>query len=195
MRKIKSKEDIEKRQRVNHIVIGVLLMFIMLSSTIGFALFSGGGSIGNSNNLEYNGIDFMTNEQGLWKFEIEDDTFQTSFHPLDTQDIVLGFDFNVNEISGKPLYYVKDSENAVSELLYNIGRYAQRYQEVCLEGEKCEKDLIEKSCADSIIVFKSVENQPIKIYKDNKCVFIEAPTAEQVKAADRLIFKSLNIQE
>ena len=201
MRKIRSKEDIEKWQRIKQTIIGVVLIFVMLSSIIGFGFFSSGGEENNGNGqiIEYNGYEFSVNENRLWEIQIEDQTFLTNFHPSETEDIVVDFNLGISYIRGSPLYYVNGNEYAVNVILYNLGRYATRNpQEICLDGEECDGDLITKDCLSNVVVFKEPINdssETIKIYKEENCIFIEATSAQQVRAADRLVFKLLGIQE
>jgi hypothetical protein len=99
----------------------------------------------------------------------------------------------LSEYYAKPLYFVSDNKDAVGEIVSNIGRYASRYQEVCLQGMSCDSGAVVKNCTgNNIIVFK--EKEQIKLYKEQNCVFIEAPFENQVLASDRLIFKLVGIQ-
>src|SRR3972149_8125330 len=69
MRKIVSAEDEAKRKKRNQIILGVSLAFVMVASTIGFALQSGVGNAPSDqisgNEVEYNGYKFI-NQNGLW---------------------------------------------------------------------------------------------------------------------------------
>jgi hypothetical protein len=200
MRKIRSKEDVAKGQRIKQTIIGVILIFVMLSSIIGFGFFSGGGDDnGNEQTLEYNGYEFSVGENRLWEVQIEDQTFLTNYHPSETEDIVVDFNLGLDYIRGSPLYYVRGNEHAINVILYNLGRYSTRNpQEVCLTGEECGGDLINKDCSSNVVVFKEPINdssETIKIYKEENCVFIKATSSEQVRSADRLVFKILGIQE
>jgi hypothetical protein len=64
MRRIVSKHQEGKKKRRNQITIGVILIFVMVISTLGFALQGFGGfgeeDDGSSvNNIEYNGFEFV----------------------------------------------------------------------------------------------------------------------------------------
>jgi hypothetical protein len=165
----------------------------MIVSTLGFAFFSNPNTNQNGNEkIKYNSYEFQRNSQGLWQFVISGQTFTTEYNPQDTENISINFQNSLSNINGKPLYYVISNGNAVYEIENNLGRYASRSQEVCLAGEKCEQNLVIKSCSDNIFAFK--ETNYTKIYKQGNCTIVEAPYSEQVKISDRLIFNALGIQ-
>lgn len=197
MRKIKSKEEVEKRQKINSSIIGIILILVMLSSVLGFAFFSGSRNTGNKQKIKYNGIKFVRNENNLWEFEIGEYEFMTSHHPLETEDINAEFNIGVNDFKNKPLYYtnyVNGNKRAIDEVMVNVGRFAQRYQEVCLNGRECDDEgMVVKDCTNNVIVFS--ESEQIKIYKQENCIFIGAPYSEQVLAGNKLIFKIFGLQD
>ena len=156
---------------------------------------SGSRTSGSTNEkIEYNGYEFEK-QGGLWYFEIEGQKFVTSYTPQETQEIAIA-EISLEEYSGKPVYYVTNGSKGVNELMTNIVRYFQRTQEVCLKGEECRGDFVEKDCNSSIIIFKTDEEfENINIYRQNNCLFIESKPEKIIKASDRVVFKLLDIQE
>ena len=194
MRNIESPEKKEKKRKRNRLIIGIVLIGVMVLSTVGFALLQGLGVINNNsgNEIEYNGIKFTQDQNGYWASTIQGISFLTLNNPKDTEEIPLEIRLDINEIYQKPLYFVTDDTEAMNELAGNIGRFASRYQEVCLNGEKCENDYVEKTCEDNIIVIKTTNET--KIYKEENCIFLESTRENHLLISDKLIFRIFEIQ-
>src|SRR3989344_2490988 len=191
MRKIETKEATEKRQTRNKVIIAVIFIGLMVLSTAGFALFSGNG-ITKKSSKTYNDVEFKTNDNGYWEFKIQGQSFQTSFTPEETESINADA-ISISELSGKPIYFVNSDPASANEILYNIGRYATRYQDVCLKDLNCtNSDNIVKTCDDNLIVFKESDEDSVK--RDNNCLFINYSPGNEVLVGYRLIFKALGVQ-
>lgn len=194
IRGIRTQEEIDKKKRMNQIIVGGVLIFILVLSTAGFAFFSNPNSSQQPGNekINYNEYDFKKGNNGFWEFQIEGQTFSTIYNPYETENITLDFQTLINNYYGRPIYFILSNPAAADEINRNIGRYASRWQEACLLGEKCESNFAIKNCTDNIFVFK--ETNYTKIYKKESCIFIEAPYDEQEKVSDRLIFKMFGVQ-
>jgi len=191
MRQIKTKEEIERKQNRNKIIIAFVFIGLMVLSTAGFALFSGNGITG-TDSKKYNGVEFSLNENGYWEFQIQNQVFQTSYTPEETGDIESDL-ISISEINGKPLYFVNPESSSLNEIVYNIGRYASRYQEVCLKDLNCTNpDNIVKTCDDNVIIFSESDENSVK--RDNNCIFLNFSPGNEVLVGNRLIFKSLGVQ-
>ena len=191
MRKIETREETEKRQTRNKVIIAVIFIGLMVLSTAGFALFSGNG-ITKKSSKTYNDVEFKTNDNGYWEFKIQGQSFQTSFTPEETESISADA-ISISEFSGKPIYFVNSDPASANEILYNMGRYATRYQDVCLKDLNCTNpDNIVKTCDDNLIVFK--ENDEDSVKRDNNCLFINYSPGNEVLVGNRLIFKALGVQ-
>lgn len=189
MKRIVSKNEIKRRNTRNQTIMGIVLIFLMASSIVGFAFFSNSDETGRK--IKYNEQEFQLNN-GLWYTTINRNVFITSHNPYETEEIIANVDFDLEQIYRKPLYYVGENDRAISELIHNLGRYAERYQEVCLEGRECPGNFVVKNCSSNIIVLG--ESNYIDIYEDENCLFINAPYDKQVLASNRIIFKVLEIQ-
>ena len=189
MKRIVSKSEMKRRNTRNQTIMGIVLIFLMASSIVGFAFFSNNDE--TNRKIKYNEQEFHLNN-GLWYTSINRNVFITSHNPYETEDLIANVDFNLEQIYGKPLYYVGENDRAIGELLHNIGRYAERYQEVCLEGRECLGNFVVKDCSSNIIILE--ESNYIDIYEEDNCLFISAPYEKQVLASNRIIFKVLEIQ-
>ncbi|MFA5019528.1 MAG: hypothetical protein WC533_00335 [Candidatus Pacearchaeota archaeon] len=193
MREIKSKEEQDKKKRRNQIIIGVILIGLMVISTAGYSFFNEDNK-NNKNKITYNGFEFNRNDNGYWEIEIDGEKFITLYNPKETEDISLDFDITIEQYYQKPLYGVFKEQYAEAEILNNIGRYIQRYQrDVCVEGIKCDNENAPVKNCSSNIMFFSISNET-NIYKQDNCLFIKSSESEQIKSADRIIFKMLGVQ-
>jgi len=191
MRQIKTQKEIEKKQNRNKAIIAFVFIGLMVLSTAGFALFSGTG-IGNENIRDYNGVEFSLNENGYWEFQIQGQNFQTSYTPEETEQISADF-VSISEINGKPLYFFNSDASSLSEIVYNLGRYASRYQEVCLGGMPCNNpENVVKTCDDNVIVFR--ESNESSVIREDNCIFLNSSPGNEVLVSNRLIFKALGVQ-
>ncbi|MEK6862344.1 MAG: hypothetical protein AABY07_10365 [Nanoarchaeota archaeon] len=187
MRNIENKKD----SKLNKKILVIALIVLMASSTIGFIIGFGQNNNPKDEKLNYNGIDFVVNQNGLWEFKINGNVFSTVYNPYELGEIPLNITISSRDLLNKPLYYVVENANnlnAINEIIRNINVFIQRSQEVCLNAEFCRnKDLILKDCSNNIIILKN--SKDIKIYKDQNCIFIESPLEDQLKIGDKLIFK------
>jgi len=208
MRQIISEEEKNKKIKRNQLVLGVILIFLMVFSTIAFA-FSNKSSISNTETIKYKGIKFTRDSSGYWNFNINGDSetqFLTTFNPEETQDIQFQTNLNFQNYANKPLYFAGEPGEHISEINRNLGRFALRVNYACLEGEKCENDYPVKECSNNIIVFKEPinnentdnkennnENEEEKIYQQDNCIFIIASYSNMVRYSDKFLFGLLGI--
>lgn len=196
MRKIISKHEEKRIQKRNRIVVGIILVFVMLGSILGFAFQGGhgggGGQLGNnqqnpaSNTATYNGFEFI-NSNGLWILG----SFVFKNLPQDVEDIGTGLK-DITNYQGKPLYIHSESDGAEIEISVNLGQVAQRVQEACLETEECLGDFPVKTCEDNFIIIRESSNNTIS--QDNNCVYIEGNSGDLTGLADQFLFKILGIR-
>lgn len=187
MRKLVSKQERKKNSKRNQIVAGVVLVFLMIFSTLGFAL---QGGFGNSNNQDgeavvHNGFQF-TNINGFWVWE----NFVFKYNPKEVPNI----GDNLKEIDsyrGKPLYIYSENEESNIEVYVNLGQVSERVQEACLEGSECANENFPiKTCTDNFIIIKEGNNE---VRQEDNCVYISGPQSQLTKLTDQFLFKILGI--
>ena len=200
MRKIETAEEINKRKKRNQLIVGGILILIMVVSTAGFAFFSNPdtNTTQTTEKINYNGLEFERDQNGLWNFNIQGQAFSTVYNPEETKDIQIGFTSSINDFYNKPFYYVLSNTEASGEIERNIGIYAERTQEICLQGinwQNCTSEMAVKNCTSNVFVFRETSQlNTTNIYKQENCIFIEAEYPEQVKASDKVVFKILGVQ-
>ena len=194
MRNIESVEEIERKGKRNKVILGVTIIGLMVLSTLGFAVLQGFGTVeDNSGEINYNGLKFIRNQNGYWEANTQQGVKLTTFYnPEETNEANLSIQAGINDFYNKPLFFVSDNYEAMNELVRNIGVLSNRFQEVCLKGEKCEFDYIEKTCDDNIIIIR--EMNETKTYKEGNCIFIESPRNQHLLISDKLIFRVYGIQ-
>lgn len=196
MRKIKSMADIQRIQRRNNIILGLVMILLLVVSTAGYSIMSA-DSDGNDV-VNENGFDFIR-DQALWKVVIGDEVFAFQNLPSEVSDVEVNLDIQLGTYSGQPLYFVNPGEGT-NEILSNIGRYILRYQESCLQqdGERvavggedetsCDGDFPVKDCSSNLIVFET--GNETRVYSEENCVFISGDT---LRGSDAFLYKILGI--
>jgi len=196
IRKIISKEDIEKRDRNKKIIISVILAFIMLISSAGYAFFSNDDTTTKTEKITYNGTEFIKTDYGAWQFTRNGHQFETKFNPNDTENISSQISKTLDSYSQKPLYFGVNSmidvaSSGNSEIIRNIYSIIERYDLSCLD-ENCTEDKPIKDCSvDNVIIFKESNESVIKT--ENSCIVLYSPIYEQERIADAFLFKTLEL--
>jgi len=192
IRKIVSREEREKKEKRNKIVIGLILVGIMVLSTAGFAFFQiRGGTRNEIDKIEYKGIKFFLLEDNLWHFFVDNEEFAVFFNPQEIENISISTtSLSLGNFFGKRVYFSYESDReGINEISRNLGRFFKGMQLACLE--KCEEDLPLKNCSDNIIIIKEANESLIK--QEENCVYVLGKKEELVKMSDGFIFKFLGI--
>lgn len=186
IRRILTREDIEKKDRRNKTIIGVVLAVIMLLSTAGYAFFGNPNSENEGKKANYNGYEFL--QQGdFWMMQTAGKTFYFSYLPNETRD----FSVKKELVSyvGKPLYFIKNGAGE-QEIMRNLGNFAERIQLACMEEENCTDNLPVKNCTSNMIVMR--EQEVNNLAEEENCMFIISN--ESVRDADAFLYKLLGIK-
>lgn len=183
MRKISSKYELQKAQKRNQWVIGGVLIFLMLASTLGFA-FQGGFGSGNIDNggnvITYNGFQFE-NINGFWVLG----NFVFRYNPGQISDLETSLE-SLDSYREKPLHIYSESPQAESEIRVNLGQFTGGIENADSENAR--------DCSDNFIIIK--EDTISKIEQSSGCVFIHGRNqAELVENADLFLFKIFGIVE
>ena len=191
MRKILGKKDNSKQ---NQLILGIGLILLMLFSVLGYAL---GGRSNNedSQKIKYKGIEFIQDNSGYWKFDVQGNEFITKYNPEEVQDINFNGNSVLTDFQDKPLYFVGNSQESIIEIARNLERFVLRIQNACIDEEGCEGDLPIKNCfEDNIIIIKeSEEDKDENIYQQGNCIYINTNYTNQTRYADKFIYNLLGI--
>ena len=192
VRKLVTKDEVEKKRSRNRIWVGATLVFLMVASTLGFAL---QGQLGTTtqnqgeDKVTYNEFDFV-NRNGFWV--LGNLVFSYNPNQIGSFDVATGLN-SANSYSGKVLYISSDNDEVENEVGLNMINFAERVQPACIQGEECKEGLPVKTCSDNLIIIR--EKNTSSIRQENGCVYIEGQKDELVKVADEFLFRILEIKK
>ena len=212
--KIKSQEELDKKNRRNQLIIGIVMIGLLVLSTLGFSLvFGGGGASGQdafANQVTEEGITFTQGVQG-WSAAIEGGIFYFSNLPSEVKETPIEGELDFNRFRGSVVYFVGDNP-AIQQSLINFQGRISRTQEACLEGFDCENNIPTKSCDSSNLIiygqgnkgqgneseqayfvndyFPNANPNETSVYAEGSCVFL---TGDALKATDAFMYKSLKV--
>lgn len=192
MRRIESKEQAEKRSKRNQLIVGGILIFVMLSSTLGYGFISKEEqNTGSTKKIVYNGYEFV-NQNDIWTLSLGQYIFGFKFNPKEVDQINSSINF-LNNYVGKPLYISSESSEAEVEIYRNLDQVVLRRQYACLEGENCTNpEYPIKTCADNFIIIQ--ENEKSNITQIENCVFVKGKKENLTAMTDEFLFKILNVE-
>lgn len=187
MRKIVSPHDEAKRRKRNQIILGAMLIFVMLFSTLGYSLSSGDST--SERKVDFNGYDFFY-EGSYWRFPLG----QIEFIFLNSPHSMIIPETEVKAYSlysGKPLYIHSENAEAEIEIARNFYPVVGNPRKACYTEENCPEEIPIKTCEDNFIIIK--ESNSTLMYQEDNCVYLIGPAENLTKIADGFILKSLNI--
>ena len=212
------KEKKEKKERRNLIIAGAIMIFLMIFSTVAYALLN--GQFNDSQKVAYNGFEFnYNNENNVWqtttKISGETKIIDAYFLPSELDNLTDNFNGNIflSDFENKIVYFSINNTNnertATSLIASNLGGYAVRFQFVCspeteLTNAGFCSTLPIKSCSDvenssGILLIELNEildekNISEAVYKNN-CLSIKATKEDLIKMAQIVVFKSYSIMK
>jgi len=189
MRKIETKEDINKKKQRNQIIIGLFIILLMIISTIGYSFLQNeeGDKV---QKVRYGNYDFIRSSN-FWSTQVSGQNFYFENLPEDVKNVsIIGSVPQISSYLDKPLYFV-NYNSAAQEIIQNFQWYISRYQEVCLNTTVSENclELPIKDCTSNIIIF-DLNQTETRVIVDNNCVYI---SGDFIKASDVFTYKTLNI--
>lgn len=203
MRRLVPKHEESKRRKRNQLTVGLVLIFLMFFSTVGFAvqIIGGGGNEGNiggentgeqTQTISYNGFEFRE-QSGFWILNKDNINFIFRNNPNEVAKV----DSIINSLDNyldKPLYINSESIESESEVQTNLLQFVSEMENACLEGENCGELLI-RSCEENFIIIKeTIGDEQAGISQENNCVFIKGEKQDLVKLTDEFLFKLLGVE-
>jgi len=191
MRKILNKKQQKSKERFNQILVGIVLIFLMMLSIMGYSLIGRESTTKKQEKIVYNGFKF-SKVNNFWVLEEGEMQFIFKYNPEQVEKIdseVNYLDFYYNQ----PLYISSENAEATSEIYNNLGDLVLRMQNACLTEEGCEEDLPIKGCDSNFIIIR--ESNITTINQNESCVFIEGNKEDLVSLTDEFLFKVFGIEE
>tara|TARA_Y100000310_G_scaffold133129_1_gene132042 strand:+ start:533 stop:1117 length:585 start_codon:yes stop_codon:yes gene_type:complete len=193
MRRLGSKYKEGKRKKRNQVIVGIILIFVMFSSVLGFAFSnfssSGGGDINshNFNSINYNGFDFIEQEN-FWILNQDGINFIFRYNPNQVPRIASEIK-DLESYQGKILYMSSEDVLAESEIRTNLLQFTDGIEHACLE--ECGEGIQIKTCQDNFIVIREGNRS---ITQEDNCIFIEGEKEDLIKLADEFLFKLIKVE-
>lgn len=197
MRKILSKDNESRKKKRNQLTVGLLLIFLMFFSTLGFAfqLITQEETEQNENSkiVNYNGFEFKE-QNNFWSLNKGGINFIFRNNP--NQVTKINSEINsLNNYLNKSLYIYSESIKAESEIRTNLFQYVKEIKNACLEKDECIEKFPIKTCEDNFIIIKEIsENETSGINQENNCIFIKDYEENLIKLTDEFLFKLLGIE-
>lgn len=170
MRRIETKERLEKKRKLKVAIISFFMLFIMVLSTIGFAFMS---------NNDATEVIPEAREEGQISFQYasQEITLRSTYEEI--KEVSTNISSTILDLNGKNIYISSANKGILQELSL-LSLISQRVQEGCYG--KCDENLPEKDCTSNLIVW--VESSNNRVYQEQNCIFIEG----DIKAADAFIY-------
>ncbi|MAG28235.1 hypothetical protein CMI47_22145 [Candidatus Pacearchaeota archaeon] len=185
MRRLGSEAEIERRRKRNVLAVSLVMLFLLVMSSVGFAFLSGPGQDGTNADAVGN-ADGIYNVGNKWALDVgENQRVYFLNSPEEVLDIETESYFTLQDYHGQDVYIVSENSEATQEIAGVLGLYVTRMQEACYGT--CEADLPEKTCDDNLIIFNEAEED--MIYQEDNCVFIDG----DLKAVDAFLYKILGV--
>ncbi len=212
------KKDKEKKEKRNLIIAGVIMIFLMVFSTVGYAILD--GQFNDSQKIVYNGFEFTYNdENNVWqtttKISGKTKVIYAYFLPSELENLTSSFNGNIflSDFENKIVYFSINNTNnertATSLIAGNFEEYVLRSQFICspeteLTNEGFCSTLPIKSCSDVensseillIELNEVADDENIsEVVSQNNCLSVKATKENLVKMAQIVVFKTYGIMK
>ena len=186
IRKIETKEESERKQKRNTLILSIIMISILVFSTAGYFSIRDDNS-GTKNSNGDNGVQNIGN---YWVFNYQGNNIRLSNSPESTQNVSVVMFKRINDYAGKTIYVASDYDSSLYEISSTIGNYVERIQPACYGS--CDKNLPEKNCSDTMIVIKKLNETDAKskVYEQENCAFIEG----DLKAVDAFLYRIFGVR-
>jgi hypothetical protein len=186
--KIRTKQEIEKQQKRNQLIVGIVLAALMVLSSIGYAVMSNDSGDTATKTVKYGNLVFQQ-ANGYWNVQLSNKILFFNSLPTEVANISSAENISITDYYGKNVYVV-NSNSAVNGVAAALEGIVNRLQEACLEGTDCaNSEFPVKTCEDYLIVYNpSVINSSVD--KIGNCVYLNG---DPFKASDKFIYRLFNI--
>jgi len=214
MRKIISKQEEDKKKKRNQWIVGVILIFIMIFSTLGFSFMGNTTEEPDIKKADYNGFEFIKQGDFWFLSNLNNENLDYLVFRHNPNEVEKSYSLlkYLNEYQNRPLYLFSENREAELEIYTNMNPFVQRIQKACLNNTVyginrtlnetmivetdffCnDENLPLKSCEDNFIII--TESNKSEIIQKNNCVFIRGSGENLTKLADEFLFKIFGIEQ
>lgn len=192
MRRLETQKDKDRKKKRNQLIVGLILIFVMLGSTLGYAFSSFRGDSNSEDKLNYNGIE-LNKQNSYWYLTLGDFNFALKYNPKETIETSSESINYINSYNGKPLYVYSENSESTLEIYQNFQNVVERTQFACYEKSKCQEDWPLKDCTNNFIIIQ--ESNSTKIEQKENCVFIEGKNEDLTKLTDEFLYKIIGVKQ
>jgi hypothetical protein len=157
-----------KKQDKNKIYIGIFIVFLMISSTLGLIY-------GSDTKESYNGYSFTLTDGG-WVVFVNNQYWDFNYLPDE-----LEFDSDIGILNDK-VYVVIDSDSYFREI-------SRKFALLGVLSERISLDEVDCSLLENTLIF-NYGTEYDKIYKEDGCVYLEGYTTRLI---DKLFYHVLGV--
>jgi len=143
-----------KNSNKNKWLFGFFIIFLMISSTIGFMYSS------DSSSRKVNGVKFVQNN-GVWRAYIDSIESYWDFNYLPDE---IGFDVNSINLNEQTIYVYPNSQADK--------KYIDKLKFILLYRGISVEEADEKNCSEEMYILSSTLTSDIKISYEDKCILI-----------------------
>jgi len=191
IRKINSKEEIDKKRQRNNLIIGIVLIGVMALSTLGYSFMGSEEDSKIEKTFKYNNHEFNL-ISGSWILELGNYQFGFKTKPVDANADISGNLKLLTNYEKKPLYISSKDSVATTEIYQNLGQLASRVQFACTSKEECKEDYPIKDCTNNFIIINI--NESNSITQEQNCVYINAEKNNLINATDEFLYKIMGVK-
>lgn len=187
MRKLITKSQEQKKSKRNQLILVLLLVFILLGSTFGIIMDSFNNT-GTTDEISYNGYKFVQSN-GYWTISKDGYSLGFVYNPLETENLTVNSNvsYRISSYTGVPVYIYSEDIYSETEIYRNLNNYAERIQNACPAGKKCNADVPTKDCTSKLMIIEESVNE--EIVQNDGCVYIRGEKENLMKLTDEFLYK------
>jgi len=136
MRKIISKQEEDKKKKRNQWIVGVILIFIMIFSTLGFSFMGNTTEEPDIKKADYNGFEFIKQGDFWFLSNLNNENLDYLVFRHNPNEVEKSYSLlkYLNEYQNRPLYLFSENREAELEIYTNMNPFVQRIQKACLNN-------------------------------------------------------------
>lgn len=173
IRKIETEEESERKRKRNSLILSIMMILILMFSTAGYFTFKEDSSSGSTEKIE--------NIGDSWLIHYGDQTIRVISSPESAKNTSILSMKTIGDYSGRVVYVSSERDAEYDEIASAMQAYAGRVQQACYG--KCDKNLPEKNCNETMIIIRESEDD--RIYEKDNCLFIDG----SMSSVDAFIYK------
>ena len=171
----------------SNLFLVIFIIFIMVTSAIGFIYSPSDNNALNQNTIEYKGFKFALTTDNRYATEINGNQVIFDNAPSTLENIKLP-DFQITQDKVYLIFVPEERDNnldySISKLYFTMQVKGIRAVLACSKEENCPSELPVKDCNSEAVYFK--KSNLTNIYKDSNCIILEGDNININKYVDKI---------